>query len=1063
MCKFTYRFRWLCLATCGFSEFIPDKLKTFWVMITETENGIKTLSGEVNNHKIELDCRLSVKGIKVGTFRREKSMYKKLSIFILILALPTLIFAQSYGKIRGMVKDKANGEALPGVNLVLENTTIGATTNENGLFIILNVPVGRYTIMATLMGYQKVSIGNIRVSSDQTTEINYELSETTLDVGKEVLIIAQKPLVEKHITQSYSKMNADELKNIPVRGVTEILAIQPSVVVQDEAVHIRGGREEEVGYYLDGASVSNPVDRSNAMYVIQDAIEEIQVLAGGYTAEYGGANSGIVKTELKTGGSDYEFSLDLQTDKFASEGKKFLNTYSYKEHYITASFGGPLLSKKIRFFAAIENVDQGDTEKRFSYGYTFNNLQDMSLNNPETSSDTNLYSISYPNGFTPKNRIERWAFNGTLLFDLNPFRIRLGAVYNWRRNYLSNTPMMEVFNNRERYNDLGTTLISGTFTHILSPKTYYDVKLNYYDRTSENMDSYFGNEWRKWSDSTSVSEHTNGDVVFRSRWDAPWPYVFNGFTFPRNGTLATAGTNFASSYNLAKQSYLGGAINFVSQLTPYNEIKIGADIRRYTIRNFTINPRVMQECWPTADSSIAETAVEEKNWQRWMGNTYGYDYYGNELNEGRDGAKHPIFGSTYLQDKLEYKFLIINAGVRVDYFDMDDYRLKNINNPPIDYSMGVFPDSAWEARKASVRVSPRLGFSFPASDKTIFYMQYGKFVQMSELNDVYFGRYQYGRNIVTGGNYYIGGLGFDLGPISTTSYEIGFRQQLGNFASIDIAGFYKNIKGQPQIKRINPEPGALIQPFDALTNGDFSTSKGLEFQFTSRRMNRVQTSLSYTLTNAQGTNSTEAAAQGAIYYGYQVPTIVSPLDYSQTHRGAIIVDYRFGEDDAIRYLRDFGFNAMYTFSSGHPYTQVFFNMGQVSSYDVGVDYLNDTRDKKALEPVNSSSTPWTYKMDLKIDKQFHISKFVATAYVRVTNLFNTKNVINVFPYTGGATDDGILSEKNRYSQFTSTWGDRYIDLYRAINLRNGQAYWDVIALQLYDSPRQIFMGIRFSY
>ncbi|MBP7459815.1 MAG: hypothetical protein KBA26_00850, partial [Candidatus Delongbacteria bacterium] len=465
-----------------------------------------------------------------------------------------------------------------------------------------------------------------------------------------------------------------------------------------------------------------------------------------------------------------------------------------------------------------------------------------------------------------------------------------------------------------------------------------------------------------------------------------------------------------------------------------------------------------------ADGSLKnENAVADNLWERWMGNTYGYDYHGNELDEGRDGAKHPIFGSAYLQDKLEYKFLIINAGVRLDYFDMDDYKLKNINNPAIDSKMGVFPDSAWEERDATIRVSPRLGFSFPASDKTIFYMQYGKFVQMTELNDLYYGRYQYGRQIVTGGYYFIGGLGFDLGPISTTSYEIGFRQQLGNFASIDVSGFYKNIKGQPQLTRITPDASALIKPFDALVNGDFSTSKGLELQFNSRRMKRIQTSVNYTLTDAQGTNSTEAASQGAIYFGYQVPTIVSALDYSQTHRGSIILDYRFDSNDAVRYLRDFGINAMYTFSSGHPYTQVFFNMGQVSAYDVGVSYMNDTRDKKALEPINASTTPWTYRMDLKLDKMIHISKFTATVYVRINNLFNTKNVINVFPYTGSADDDGILSEKDRYSQFAGTWGDRYVDMYRAINLENSQAYWDVIGFQLYDTPRQIFFGIRFAY
>jgi len=233
------------------------------------------------------------------------------------LLIPAFVFAQSSGKIAGVVKDKSTGEPLPGVNVVIEGTTMGSATDIDGYYVILNVPVGVYTLKASYIGYKDVKIEN---------------------------------------------MTAKQIENIPVRGLGNLLALQNSVVVQDGQIHIRGSRSEEVGYYLDGASTLNPLSNTNAIYVIQEAIEEFQVLAGGYTAEFGGANAGIIRTQIRTGTPDYHFSVDFQTDKFAKEGEKFLGTYSYRHHILVGTVSGPLINKKIRFFLAAENNFQGDDE-----------------------------------------------------------------------------------------------------------------------------------------------------------------------------------------------------------------------------------------------------------------------------------------------------------------------------------------------------------------------------------------------------------------------------------------------------------------------------------------------------------------------------------------------------------------------------------------------------------------------------------------------------------------------------------------------------------------------------
>ncbi len=488
------------------------------------------------------------------------------------------------------------------------------------------------------------------------------------------------------------------------------------------------------------------------------------------------------------------------------------------------------------------------------------------------------------------------------------------------------------------------------------------------------------------------------------------------------------------------------------------------------MRFFAIQPDVMATLNGITDAQAStlagkEALVDDATWQNaGTVSNYGFDLHGNELNSGFDGAKHPVFMAVYLQDKIEYNDLIINAGLRYDYFNTDDRTLIDPANPGLDPQTGLIIPSAWRKVDAFQQVSPRLGFSFPVSERTVFYMQYGKFIQMSELNNIYFGQAQYTRQL-NPKFFYINPVGFGLEPVRTTSYEIGFRQQLSSYAAFDITGFYKNIKGQIQTGRQRAAANALISTYERFQNGDFATTKGLEFRFTLRRVNRLQAQINYTLTNAEGTASTETSFHGAVYNNTEKPTVISPLDYAPTHTGSIIADYRFAKNDGGRILERLGLNAIFTFSSGHPYTYVYAPPGgQVDGYNVGVDYMLDTRSRQALEPLGSSTTPWNFNVDLRLDKTFSLLQSLnATVYMRVTNLFNTKNVLNVYQRTGNATDDGVLADPAYSGQFIDKYGAGYAPMYKAINLTNGQAYWDEVGNQLYAHPRQLIFGLQLVY
>jgi len=410
--------------------------------------------------------------------------------------------------------------------------------------------------------------------------------------------------------------------------------------------------------------------------------------------------------------------------------------------------------------------------------------------------------------------------------------------------------------------------------------------------------------------------------------------------------------------------------------------------------------------------------------------------------------------------------LIINLGLRYDYFDTDDKDLINPSNPDVNENEGIIEESAWVDIDPYQFLSPRLGMSFPISEQTVFYTQYGRFVQSPQLSHIYRSYRELGTQIVTAGNYYLAPIGYGSEPIKTTSYEIGFRQQIGEVASFDITGFYNNLQGQMGIEKVQAAPGALIQTYEVLTNGDFATTKGIEFRLHMRRFNRFMANLNYTYTAAEGTGSSEVSYHAANYGNTQKPTITSPLDFNRDHKGTLNLDYRFGANDGGPILSNMGLNILWSFSSGHPYTKVYYPPGgQVNAYSAGVDYMNDTRSREALEPINDSQTPWTSRIDLRFDKSFKIMDMLqAMVYVRVTNLLDTKNVINVFQYSGSAQDDGFINDPVRAKAFINgNGGQDYIDMYRTINLTNGQAYWDQVGLQLLGTPRQIWLGIKLIY
>ena len=956
-------------------------------------------------------------------------MYRsiKFLILFLIISVPIVTLAQT-GKLVGKVIDQQTGEPLIGANVIVEYTSLGAATDANGDFIILNVAPGAYSVKARFIGYREQIVENVRVSVNLTTEVNFALP--TEEYGLEdIVIVAEKPLVDKNITNSTQIVSQEDIENLPVRGVNAIVSTQTGVVNQGGNLFIRGSRADAVAFYVDGVLVNNPVFGGAQTGVINNAVEEIQLQAGGYSAEFGGANGGIVSTQTRSGTETYNFTFEGITDNFVDVGEKFLGTYSYGYSEMVLTAGGPILPsyKKLKFFVAGSNTFQR-SPAQFYEGMNFKGIFD-----PQTGSQDTL-DLYYPDGYLVNWMRNSYQIQGNLTLDANPFTVRINGnfVRTNRRNGVGKQGLA-AFNSTGIGED---HTLSGSIklTHVLSTKSFYDVIINGFDDFYVDMDPYFRHNITLYGDSIANAKY--GRTL---DGDGNAPNNVNLYTF------AFTGGDFANAgYRKQKTQSLGGKINFLYQLDKNHEFKTGAEFSYYTIRRYA----------PGSVFGIASQQISIKDgpyldiYQRT--DNYGYDVFGNKTDEGLLAARHPIFAAYYIQDKMEFSDLVLNVGFRLDYFDIDSKVFKDPGNVQFDPETGIDANSLEEVDPL-LQVSPRIGISFPVTDRTVFHAQYGKFVQQSRLRDVYQG-YNVMADNIQGGFAISQPVGFGLRPERTTSYEIGFRQQIGDVFAFDITGFYKDIKDQIQIRSIFAEEGANHRQYYAWVNGDFSTVKGLELQLDLRRYHRISMSFNYTFSDARGTGSNPSTAFRSIWQSPTAtpffPEQIAPLDFNQAHSGFMTLDYRFADEDGPEFmgthiLENFGMNFLFSFTSGTNYTR----------------WNGFGNSRVPDEPLNESSTPWTFQLDARIDKTVGLGPLDLNLYIWVINVLNTKNIVGIFNTSGDAYDDGWLSSDEGvsrvegYRQFGEEYAQIYSDLYRALSYASGN----------FGTPRQIRLGIRLNY
>ncbi|MGB6032896.1 MAG: carboxypeptidase-like regulatory domain-containing protein, partial [Bacteroidota bacterium] len=271
-------------------------------------------------------------------------------VLVILLGVASLAYAGNTGKIAGEVTDSQTGEALIGVNVLIDGTAQGAATNIDGYYVILNIHPGTYTLVVSAVGYTRQRIENVQVSIDLTTTINVQLASTVLEVAEEVVVTAQRPLLQQDVTAKTAIVSSAQMEALPVVEVAEVLELQAGFV----AGSLRGGRGGEVAYWIDGVPVTDVYDGSRVVEVNKNLVQELQLVSGAFNAEYGQAMAGIINIATKEGGPSFSGGVSVWGGQYVtSHDELFPGNDSFDPtvvRNIEASLSGPVLGEQLTFF-----------------------------------------------------------------------------------------------------------------------------------------------------------------------------------------------------------------------------------------------------------------------------------------------------------------------------------------------------------------------------------------------------------------------------------------------------------------------------------------------------------------------------------------------------------------------------------------------------------------------------------------------------------------------------------------------------------------------------------------
>lgn len=894
-----------------------------------------------------------------------------LPVFIVLL-LSGPIIAGNTGKLVGTVIDKTTGDPLVGANILIDNTKLGASSDKDGFFFIINIPPGKFSVTCMYIGYNDLKIEDVHIKVDLTTKVDFKLESSAFKTS-EVVVTAEKELIQKDITSTRKITDREDLVVTPgVENIRDVFKLQAGVVedfvperidlgegtqlqIRDESlqnIHVRGGRGGEILFMVDGVPVTHPIygGRDVLNLNIQE-VDQIEFLTGAFSAEYGEAQSGVVNITTRSGGIHRTAGMEYKTDQFSFLGDSyntdFLSFYSGGPFGITDKILSPLridLPGKMYYFVSGDfNLSDTRLDNRRTRDFLFKNIglrqrqnNDLHLNSKLTWELSPTFSIiaSYNGSFKKWTNFDwRWIMapdnTGQYLRNTQKFGLRIN--------------------------------------HVLNKRTFYNLNLGYLGvKYKASLDGH-----------TKISDYWN---VVRNDTTNAIDTVYSSLTRPKIDQAT--GFYTKEGYQDIWRDDLTGTFTFKfdlrSQINKTHYLKTGLQIQYNNIRYIDIQDggyflsKYGEYKYLGADPFDPPPGpFKEYGRTRWVFNAF------------------PLIGGLYLEDKIESETLIINAGVRFDWFSKGASVMHKEWKKKWEDATGLSAD--W--KKLNYKLSPRFGVSFPVFEHTVLFFSYGHFNQLPELQYYY-------RDPYSGG--FTGNPGLDYEQ--TILYEFGFTQLLSKNYAIDIKSFQRDISKQVGTQQLLANLGLPVSLYDSK---GYARARGIEVSLNKKYSDFTSGELTYTVQWATGYSSSSFADYVESKSEIPNPIRERRLNWDTRHQviSNIIIQSPKGKHlnlFGIKIPDNWAMTFLIRFASGRPYTP--------GTYDpIEANLLQNTK-----------TLPWTLGMDLKMQRTFSLSGLKFDIFADLFNILNRTNSRAVNRWTGEPYKYGdVIGGSKQYF----TWRD----------------------------------------
>ncbi|MGQ9559876.1 MAG: TonB-dependent receptor [Candidatus Oleimicrobiaceae bacterium] len=933
--------------------------------------------------------------------------------------------------------DAESGKPLPGANVVVAGTHMGAATDDRGWYVILNVPPGVYRLQVFYLGYARVLVEGVQVHIDRTAKVDVKMQPTVLDLGQTITVTAVRPIVEADKTASSVHFDETQVRALPVEGLRNVLELSPGVNRNpDGTISIRGGGAYEINYSVNGITsmVTNTgvpaygtggKSENSWKYDINPlAVAQMEVISGGFNAEYGNAQSGVVKVVTKEGGHKFSGALQIE---YRPPGQYHWGDYLYSHEQFEwkkwGDFANWLKEPQFRDPSGAVNVE----EARRNY--------DLWVRN-HSPSDDNILGVYDYRKYAYKRYL--FSFGGPLGKETNQMSFfvsgelkenptRLPTREKVQR--LANCSLVLSFKPTPGHHFRSTTLYQHFYSGMGSGSEdvrwaglwgSYGAKRKYtliYDSPRE--ESVFAqsvNYKRIFSARAFLEAMLTYQNEILYAYQTPTPGIDKDVQLhpdPADRQLEDRGP-WNEKY---REYYTWSSLYNQASLTRYYEARISLtrQFRNTNMFKAGVEMWLMDQDY-NASSSLCVAAFI---WRTGFATNY---------------KARTWYAAAYVQDKLEFAGMVANVGVRADAYNFGADVPKDKHNvfyPALGSPSVGTPE--WEPSKTFASLSPRLGISFPIGDKTAFRIQYGHFRSMPTINQAldnqtYNGWGSYGNP--------------NLRPKLSINYEVGVQQNLWNTHQLDVVTYYNDLEAQVTTVYVKASTGSQNKPGDlkgsyiTYESNGYGNSRGVEISFANLPGGRWSYRIAYTLSQSN---------YGAHGVYLIAPEMRAELEQKYSYSAS---DYLSTEDRTHRFSGTLSYNipagAGPSLLGKRPLAQT--SVAVIIMARSGLPYYWSPEYQYEHSVESNRRYPSESQTDLRVEKLLTVGSVTLTLGMRVLNLFNNQHL----------TPISDPEELSRWVLRSVTYADPDNAPDRDVRRYNYfQVYRNV--------PRQIFfsMGVRF--